>query len=670
MPAKLRHWCSYAAGGAILMALSAAHLRFRASGFDVRGPLLVLDHLYVIAMVCLLLWLCGAVGSWGRGRWELGLEEPLEQLTFGIAVGAGLIAPGVLLCGLLGHLELTMPVLAGYGLLTWRHVITIPMLVGRSVRQLIASAHPAALVVFSLVVLALIVLALAPPTDWDSLMYHVQIPVRYLEEGRIALLPDNPHVAQVSAPHMLYLPLITLAGWSAPAVFSASIAALFGLSIFGFCHRFLGPGAASMTLAVLWGSPILLLVGATARIDVTLAWLLFLAAYAMVIAVSQRRTQALMLSAFVFGLSIGTKVLAIPFLLALAPVLLWSALRCAESNLRRAVRLSLWFALVALAVASPWLVKNVLLLDAPLAPAFTPERMDPWISELYGGRRLPPEMPALPSNALLDVREKFNLRDFLLEPGRLTPELEGPFYTVNPIVWLSLCVFLIPRWRLVILLLVPALAYPTVLLLAYPYTNLRYLIPSIAFLTIAGTAVAAHVVRTMPGRARLLSFALIGLMCLMPTVNAIAARLRNTGALRLAVGASSRNELLLSSKDLEFRRYYPMTRMVHEVVPPTGRAVLLFESRGLYFSRPVLQDNLYRTWVFLRPLVEAGGCLEGTGVTHILVATDAIEYLVRRGMDLERLEWPEFDRFRRRCLVTVAPQPEGYALYRLRAAAD
>src|SRR5687768_10486336 len=104
---KLRRWYGYAAGVAILLVLSAAHLRVRTNAFNERGFLLVLDHLYVIAVVCLLLWLCGAVGLWVRRRWAFGLEEPLEQFIFSIAVGVGLIAPGVLLCGLLGHLELT-----------------------------------------------------------------------------------------------------------------------------------------------------------------------------------------------------------------------------------------------------------------------------------------------------------------------------------------------------------------------------------------------------------------------------------------------------------------------------------------------------------------------------------------------------------------------------------
>jgi hypothetical protein len=108
--------------------------------------------------------------------------------------------------------------------------------------------------------------------------------------------------------------------------------------------------------------------------------------------------------------------------------------------------------------------------------------------------------------------------------------------------------------------------------------------------------------------------------------------------------------------------------MMRGAVPPTGRIALLFEGRGLYFSRSILQDNLFRTWVFIRPLVEAGGCLEGSGLTHVLVGADPIDYLVRRGMDLDRLGWSEFDGFSRRCLVPVERQPEGYMLYRLRGA--
>lgn len=657
---------SYVVAGAALLGLSTVHLYVRARGLDYSGSLLILNHIYVIAVVGLLLGLCGAVGSWGLGRWAFGLDEPVEQLTFGIAVGAGLIATGILICGLLGQLELTMPLLLGYGILARRQVIALPLLLRGCVRQVIAGAHPAAIAVLVMVVVAMLILAVAPPTDYDSLMYHVQIPVRYLEEGRIFRLADNPHVAQIAIPHMLYLPLITLAGWSAPAVFSTLITALFGLSVFSYCSRFLGRSVASMALALIWGSPMLLLIGATARIDVTLAWLLVLAAYALSIAASERRSETLMLGAFLMGVAVGTKVLAIPFVLVMLPVILWAALRCAGGETGRIARLAFGFCALAVGAASPWLAKNTFLLSAPLAPVLTEERMDPWLSNLYEARKLSPDMTSLPPNALLEVRSKFNLRDFLFDPARLTPELEGVFYSLNPVVLLSLAFFMVPNWRWLLTLLVPGFAYPIILLTSYPYTNLRYLIPSIAFLTIIGIAVAVHVLGTMPRKARTAGYLLIILMCLAPTLHVVVARFRVTGALGVASGLKSPRDFLGFSEDPEIRQYYAITRLVNHAVPADGRVVLLFEGRGLYFAPSVLQDNLLRTWTFLRPIIVSGGCLEGSGITHVLVAEAVIEYYARRGMNLDQLGGNEFDRFARRCLIPLQPQPSGYALYRVR----
>jgi hypothetical protein len=258
------------------------------------------------------------------------------------------------------------------------------------------------------------------------------------------------------------------------------------------------------------------------------------------------------------------------------------------------------------------------------------------------------------------------LKDYLFDPARLTPELEGVFYTPNPIVLLSLAVFMLPNRRWLLSLFIPGLAYPILLLTSYPYTNLRYLIPSIAFLTIVGIAVAVHVLGTLPRRSQTAGYLLIILMCLAPTLHVVVARLRVTGALGVAAGWQSPRDFLAFSEDPEIRQYYSMTRLVNHVVPADGRVVLLFEGRGLYFAPSILQDNLLRTWTFLRPIIESGGCLEGSGITHVLVAEVAIEYYARRGMDLDRLDGNEFERFARRCLVSFQPQPSGYALYGVR----
>ena len=58
-------------------------------------------------------------------------------------------------------------------------------------------------------------------------------------------------------------------------------------------------------------------------------------------------------------------------------------------------------------------------------------------------------------------------------------------------------------------------------------------------------------------------------------------------------------------------------------------------------------------------------CLAGTGVTHLVVNSGAVDYYVRRGLDPRRVYWDRFPDFERRCLETIASAP-GVSFYRLR----
>lgn len=657
--------------GIVLLAVVSAHLYVSARGVRYTAPLLILDHVYVILIVALLLGLCAAVGSWTIRRWTFGLAEPLERLSFTTAVGAGVVATGILALGLVGWLDATIPFLIGCGILARREVVTLPPLVRDCARQILVGAHLATLVVFGVFMLAMVILALAPPADYDSLMYHLQVPSQFLREGRVYPVPDNSHTGLVSLPHMLYLPLIALAGQSAPAVLNAFITGLLGLAVFAYCSRFLDRTVANVALAVFWGSPILILVGVTSKVDVTFTWFLFLATYALTAAARERQPEALMLSGLLVGMAAGTKYFALPFLLALAPLIVGTAVRCTHGAPVPAARAVLTFGLVAVGGALPWLAKNVLLFGAPFYPLLAEQRMDPWLSEIYDGRFLPPGVDTLALNPLPEVRERFNLRDLLLAPGRLTPEAEGRRYTLNAMLVLGpAAAILLPNGRWFLFLLLPALLYPLFILVPYPRTNLRYLLPSIPLLTIAGTAVAVYALERITFKRRRLSFLFIALLCLIPAILAVKDRLYSTNALSLATGSKSRRDLLFFSRDHEIGQHYRMVETVNRLLPADGPTVMLFEGRGLYFTAPVRQDNLLRTWVFLRPLIDAGDCLDGSGIQHILVAENVLDYFVRRGIDLGRLGWNEFDKFSRQCLVPLDLHLEGYTLYRVRSRAE
>ena len=122
---------------------------------------------------------------------------------------------------------------------------------------------------------------------------------------------------------MLYLPLLALGSSAGPALLSAFIAVLLGLAVFAFTARFLGDRTASLSLALLWGTTTLLLVAITPRLDVTLAFYLFLAHYALMLALSSSSSRApLYLSAVLLGAAIGIKYNALPYILGLAPRIL------------------------------------------------------------------------------------------------------------------------------------------------------------------------------------------------------------------------------------------------------------------------------------------------------------------------------------------------------------
>jgi len=80
---------------------------------------------------------------------------------------------------------------------------------------------------------------------------------------------------------------------------------------------------------------------------------------------------------------------------------------------------------------------------------------------------------------------------------------------------------------------------------------------------------------------------------------------------------------------------------------------MLFEARGRYFRRTVLQDDNLTNWPLLAPLLNTDPCLASSGITHVLVNSGALSYYQHRGLDPSVVGWPVFPRFERRCLRRV-----------------
>jgi hypothetical protein len=531
------------------------------------------------------------------------------------------------------------------------------------------------------------VLGDAPPVDWDSLMYHLPVPARFLEEGRIFLPPDNLHVSFVGLLHMLYLPLLAAGRSAGPALLNGALAALLGLVLFSLGSRFPGEGGrddgdtGSLALGSVWGTTTLLLVAVTPRTDVSLALYLLLAHYAFLLALEEARGLAWAgLGALLVGLAAGIKFNGLAYGAGLVPLALWVAWRRSGTDradggpenprvrIRSAVSASLTLAALGIAALAPWLVKNWVLLGSPLYPYFSHRMVEPWLQALYQANPAAPTPDVALSQSLRGVRTPVSLWGVFFAPGELTAEGEGVFYFTNRLLLLlPLGVFFLKR-RLLGWLVFPPLLYLVLVLGAFPATNLRYLIPAVPALTLAVVYVLLEAgSRYVPRRVAALGVMVLGTLALAPSYQAVNRWLSETEAVSHLLGSTSEAEYWATHLDPGVRAYQPMVRHVNESVSPEALVLMLFEARGFPLVPTSLQDNKITNWPYLAGALPEGSCGDEVGADYLLLANAALNYYRLRGLDPERLQWSRFQGFAERCLEPVYQVP-GYVLFKWRRA--
>jgi hypothetical protein len=636
------------------------------------GLTLVLRHLIDLGAVAALLAACTATGLSALGRLRIRYDAPIESLIFGLTIGAGIIATALLALGLAGGLRAPIPefTVVAFGAIAARQLRKLPLLVEGAWASLIGAGgrtRVALLAVSGAAAGFVLLLAIAPPADWDSLMYHLRVPAQFLARGRIFVPEDNLHVAFVGLPHMLYLPLLRLGSASAPAVLSAALTIALALSVFALASRFWGDACGIGSLLLFWSNPVVLLVGGTARIDVTCALLLLLAQYALLLALRpEGDSRQVYVGALLAGFALATKYHALLYAAALVP-LGFVALRAHTTSAPQALgRLGLAL-MAAGAAAAPFLAKNLLLLGAAFYPFFAPLALEPWLAPVFHRTTVPPGAAAAAFQALAHVRQPFNLWDAFLHPGRLTVEGEGVFYHTSPLLLTLVLWPAFRRDRTLNWLGLPAAAYLVILLGVFPETNLRYLIPALAPLTVVAVVLAIRVGgRLLPRPAMVVGAPLLLVVALGPSLAAASAWLFGTRLVSHAVGLTSGDTFLETHFLGGISPHWQVVRFVNDSLPSKARVLELFDARGYFFRRAVLADPRLTNWPLLAQSPAAADCLRPLGITHVLVGNGSASYYVSRGLSREVLLLDDLDGFVARCLrpVFVAPGTTVYQVTR------
>ena len=205
-------------------------------------------------------------------------------------------------------------------------------------------------------------------SDWDSLAYHLAVPKLWVQAGHIYSVPGIHHSNFPALVDNLYIwPLVTES--QSGAKFFQFFFYLAGmLCVFGFARQRYGDKAAWWSLLTYAMVPAALWEAGTAYID--LAHGLY-AGFGILFAaqwLADKRKEDLWLAAILLGFGAASKYTGLQTIFAVGLVVVIAGALAKESQ--RAFKGAVTAGLVAVAIASPWLIKNAITVGNPVYPYF------------------------------------------------------------------------------------------------------------------------------------------------------------------------------------------------------------------------------------------------------------------------------------------------------------
>ena len=333
----------------------------------------------------LALTLCGAIG---RSLFKADTLSPLERFGAQGAMGSGVLGLGWLLVGLFG----------GYsGWVAWLILLLFLFLLRRAVWgwwaelngfkelwQKTGRIEKILALGAAFMLLNQVLLALSPPTRWDALAYHLELPQLYLKAGRFIFVPYNLFWGNPQLGEMLFSFAMTLFHVETAALLNVFLGMVMLAGVLGFTTHRVALFSELNDLAAArsgWVAVIAILVGFSARYQMSWCYVDILAApmgLGMMICVFEwlqsRQSGWLNWAGIFLGLAVGVKYPS-----ALLGMAVYGVIALTVRPYRLTIPAVLKSGFLSLAVFTPWLIKNTLFTSNPFFPYFF---TTPWASAL------------------------------------------------------------------------------------------------------------------------------------------------------------------------------------------------------------------------------------------------------------------------------------------------
>jgi hypothetical protein len=301
----------------------------------------------------------------------------VEGLPLALALGLGAFSVLILGVGIwIGVIPwLFFAILEGFLLWLWRDILHFWRQAWQAWQVL--SFHQVADKILALISAAILLLnlqiAAAPPLAFDALVYHLSLPLRYIDAGKIFHVADNIFTGMPQLAEMNYLFVFVLGGETAPAIFGWLLAVLTLLFIGQYLANKFSPGAGWFAIAALLSGFSLSRLTGQAYIEWFLLFYGFAWWLALEKAVLEKETGRWLLA---LG-AISGFALSLKYTAGLLILLACLALVFQKQGWRAKMRSLVLFGLTASLFSLPWWIKNFFWTGNPFYPLlFASAEMD------------------------------------------------------------------------------------------------------------------------------------------------------------------------------------------------------------------------------------------------------------------------------------------------------
>lgn len=634
-----------------------AHFRVAAIGEDYTGILLPFDRVFDLLLNLVLVATVFSAGRYVARLLSLSFSGLAEEVAFSVMLGTGVVGLLIFVLGMLGLFSALPVALLFVALL----VVTRSDVIGfyssvivATNRNVIAKERRVVAILFGAMLVLLTLRAALPPHAIDEAIYHLAAPKSFVEAGRIYPLYDNFSGDMPLLAHMFYVVCLIAKADIAARLFSLSLAVTTAVALYAFGARYFTRRMGLLAMFGFFGAGMVLEVSVTARIDVTLAGMGFIALYAMINYFETDSRGWLWASALLSGFSLGIKYTAAIWVGLMGVMFLYESLVRKHQPFVTVLVRGLLFSVIALAAFSPWMLKNYFFFKNPVYPFITGE-----VAE-YGGegtrffnadderkmegyldqsrREIPQtfnQISALMTEAEGHRQERhpFRVWEFFTDPDRYNMGLAEGHHEPNYLFFLVPLLLFLPKNRWIVWLALISVAFFCVV--ASTSWIARYHVPIYPALTFIAVYVLVTLAKRLKAQAPIAKIlpatAVVTTVAL--TLFVFALQFYVSGGASFLAGRLSRREFLQAGF------YYPAVDYINHNTPDNSKVMLIGAQMGYHLQRPYLAEVGWDSVEWQRLMIHNNSIdsinedIKRQGITHFLYGPGLFRFIAAVGRE-------------------------------------